>query len=124
VHRDNQDIFYENRRIQQAGNQLAEQLGAAKMTMLKERAASKQVKLDDMIATEADLKKRLDKVQKREDRALKKRQEKKAENAVPVASSDGKTPAAKTRKRGRNRPVVTNKMVKDAAAILGMDLGA
>ncbi|MFK8055824.1 MAG: hypothetical protein AB8F78_06860 [Saprospiraceae bacterium] len=124
VNRDNQDVFYENRRIQQAGNQLAEQLGAAKMTMLKERAASKQLKLDDMLATEADLQKRLDKVKKREEKALNKRQEKKAENTVAVASSDGNTPPAKTRKRGRNRPIVTNKMVKDAAAILGMDWGA
>jgi len=124
VHRDNQDIFYENKRIQRAGNQLAEQLGAAKMTMLKERAASKQTKLDDMLKTEADLIKRLDKIKKREEKALAKRQEMKAENAVAVASSDDKTPNNKARKRERNRPIVTNKMVKDAAAILGMDLGA
>ena len=124
VHKDNQDIHYENRRIQQAGNQLAEQLGAAKMTMLRERAESKQVKLDDMLATETDLQKRLDKVKKREEKALSKRQEKKAENAVPVASTDGKVPAAKTRSRNRKRPIVTNKMIKDSAAILGMDWGA
>ncbi len=122
VHRDNQDVFYENRRIERAGNQLAEQLGAAKMTMLKERAASKQVKLDDMIATEADLKKRYDKVKKREEKALNKKKEA-ATNAVAVASSDGKAPSSKTRKRGRKQIIVTNKMVKDAAAVLGMDLG-
>jgi hypothetical protein len=119
VHRDNQDIFYENRRIERAGNQLAEQLGAAKMSMLKERAASKQVKLDDMLATEADLQKRLDKVKKREEKALNKKKEAPA-NAVAVASSDGQTPSNKTRKRGRKQIIVTNKMVKDAAAVLGM----
>jgi len=124
VHKDNQDIYYENRRIQQAGNQLAEQLGAAKMIMLRERAESKQVKLDDMLATEADLQKRLDKIKKREEKALSKRQEKKAENAVPVASTDGKTPTSKTRNRNRKRPIVTNKMIKDSAAILGMDWSA
>lgn len=124
VHKDNQDIYYENRRIQQAGNQLAEQLGAAKMAMLKERAASKQVKLDDMLATEADLQKRLDKVKKREEKALNKRQTKKAENAVPLASTDGKSTGGKKRNRNRKQPIVTNKMVKDAAAILGMDWGA
>ena len=119
VHRDNQDIFYENRRIERAGNQLAEQLGAAKMGMLKERASSKQVKLDDMLSTEADLQKRLDKIKKREEKALNKKKEG-AANAVAVASSDGQLPTGKTRKRGRKQIIVTNKMVKDAVAVLGM----
>jgi len=123
VHRDNQDVFYENRRIERAGNQLAEQLGAAKMSMLKERASSKQVKLDDMLATEKDLQKRLDKIKKREEKALSKKKAAPA-NAVAVASSDGKQPSSKTRNRSRKQPIVTNKMVKDAAAILGMDLGS
>jgi len=95
VHRDNQDVFYENRRIERAGNQLAEQLGAAKMSMLNERASSKQAKLDDMLATEKDLQKRLDKIKKREEKALNKKKVA-PENAVAVASSDGNTPSGKT----------------------------
>jgi len=94
--RSNQDVFYENRRIERAGNQLAEQLGAAKMSMLKERASSKQAKLDDMLATEKDLQKRLDKIKKREEKALNKKKVA-PENAVAVASSDGNTPSGKTR---------------------------
>ena len=123
VHRDNQDVFYENRRIERAGNQLAEQLGAAKMSMLKERASSKQAKLDDMLATEKDLQKRLDKIKKREEKALNKKKVA-PENAVAVASSDGNTPSGKTRNRSRKKPIVTNKMVKDTAAVLGIELSS
>ena len=102
VDRDNKDIFYENKRVQRAGNQLAEQLGAAKLIMLKERATSKQVKLDDMLATEADLQKRLAKLIKREDKAKAKREASAAERAAasPVASTKGQP---SRNKRGRNR---------------------
>ncbi len=119
VHRDNQDMFYENRRIERAGNQLAEQLGAAKMQMLQERADSKQAKLDDMLATEADLRKKLDKLAQREQKAQAKREAAEAEKAsiTPIASSTGK-PKAKGKRKGRS--VFHPQVIKVAATVTAM----
>ena len=117
VHRDNQDIFYENKRIQRAGNQLAEQLGAAKLAMLNERVGGKQAKLDDMLKTEVDLNKRLDKLRKREEKAIAKRKEQaEAAKGAPVASSDA-TGTVKLRER-KHGPRVPKAMISDIAAVL------
>ena len=117
VGRDEKDMFYENRRVERAGNQLAQQLGAAKLEMLRGRASGKRAKLDDMLATEAELRRRLDKLAKREAKALAKREARAAERAAarPVASSDGK-PAA-TRRR---RSAVAPRTVLDLAAAVSL----
>ena len=119
LHRDNQDIFYENKRVQRAGNQLAEQLGAAKLAMLGQKSESKQTKLDDMLATEADLRKRLDKLVKREEKAIAKKQaaaQQKAQ-AVAVASSDE---GAVTPTRQRSSMRVPRQLIADAATAVAL----
>ena len=119
LHRDNQDIFYENKRVQRAGNQLAEQLGAAKLAMLGQKSESKQTKLDDMLATEADLRKRLDKLIKREEKAIAKKQaaaQQKAQ-AVAVASSDE---GAVTPTRQRSSMRVPRQLIADAATAVAL----
>ena len=116
VHRDNQDIFYENKRIQRAGNQLAEQLGAAKLTMLNERVGGKQAKLDDMLKTEADLNRRLDKLRKREEKAQARREASRKPAGAPVASSDGT--GGRTLRERRRGPRVPRAMIADVAAAL------
>lgn len=131
VDRDNKDMFYEHRRAENAGNQLAEQLAVAKLAMLGEQARSKAARLDDMLATEADLLKRLDKLIASEQRAQAKRKEALAPSkAALVGSSDGEKvtgpPGLKAKKRGKRNTseraanstrLVSNKMVRDAVAI-------
>ena len=131
VERDNKDMYYENRRADLANNQLAEQLAMAKLTMIGDKAKSKAARLDDMLATEADLRKQLDKLIKAEERAQAKRKEQLApSDAALVGSSDNQTALRakrqKTKQRGGEergnkrhpRGPVSFKMVKDAAAVL------
>ena len=117
VDRNEKDIFYENKRVERAGNQLAAQLGAAKLEMLRGRVSGKQAKLDDMLATEADLRKKLDKLVAREAKALAKKEAREAERAAarPVASSDGK-PVNLRQRRG----VVHPRTVADLAAVVAL----
>lgn len=116
VDRNEKDIFYENKRVERAGNQLAAQLGAAKLEMLRERAGGKRAKLDDMLATEADLRGKLEKLTKREAKALAKREARAAERAAarPVASSDGK-PVTR-----RRRSIVHPRVLVDSAAAVAL----
>ncbi len=139
VERDNKDMWYEGQRADRANNQLAEQLAMAKLTMLGDKAKSKAARLDDMLATEADLRKKLAKLIAAEERAQAKRKESLApSDAALVGSTDeGKAQQAKrskTRSRdgdpgeasGRKnrrdrgpRGPVSPKIIKDAAAVLG-----
>ncbi len=140
VERDNKDMWYEGQRADRANNQLAEQLAMAKLTMIGDKAKSKAARLDDMLATEAELRKKLTKLIDAEERAQAKRKEQVApSHAALVGSTDeGK---AKQAKRAKTRPrdgegmegsgddrqrrdrgprgPVSFKMVKDAAAVLG-----
>ena len=114
--RSEKDVFYEGKRLERAGNQLAAQLGAAKLEMLRETVSGKRAKLDDMLATEAELRRKLDKLAKREATAIAKREAREAERAAarPAASSDGK-PTAK-----RRRSVVHPRVLVDAAAAIAL----
>ena len=101
VERDNKDMFYEGRRRERANNQMAEQLAALKLTSIGDRAKSKASRLDDMLATQADLEKKLAKLIKAEEKAAARRKEQVApRDAQLVGSSDGGKPAAGKR-RGR-----------------------
>ncbi len=140
VDRDNKDMYFENRRVEGAGNQLMEQLAKAKLIMLGDQAKSKAARLDDMLATEAELKKKLDKLVATEARVQDKRKEHAApRDAALVGSSDdakaSQANRAKTKlrdkgqasaktpdnapKQRREPKLVSFKMVNDAAAILG-----
>ncbi len=127
LRRDTNNIDYERRQIERSGNQLAVQLGAAKVQMLEQKTGGKQAKLDDMLATRADLVKKLEKLRKREERALSKKAEQQAgkANATPVASSDGSSkPSGKTRKRNRNRQrLVPQRLMFDVSTVVGLLLG-
>lgn len=87
IKRDEKDQFYENKRLKNAGNQLAQQLGQAKLLMINERTNSKQEKLNAMLKTKADLDKKLKKIKAREEKALKNKNQQK--DHVKVASSSG-----------------------------------
>ena len=113
VERDNKDLFYEGRRRERANNQLAEQLAALKLTTIGDRAKSKATRLDDMLATQADLEKKLAKLVKAEEKAAAKRKAA-TERAALVASTDGAPPAAGGKRRGRR--AVHPRLVDDAVA--------
>ena len=143
VDRDNKDMYYESRRADQAGNQLAEQLAKAKLIMIGDQAKSKASRLDDMLATEAQLRKKLEKLIASEARLEAKRKAAAApSDAALVASSDGtaKPPrgakpaqrkagsgatsdnASGARRQGPR--TVTRKMLRDASAVLSYVGGA
>lgn len=119
VDRDQKDKYYENKRQQRANSQLAEQLAAAKLLMLEDRSGSKQEKLDDMLATEANLKQQLEKLRKREAKAVERRQQARGAKAgaTPVASSTGKPRITRERRRGG---LVPQGMILTAAAALDL----
>ena len=139
VDRDNKDMFYENRRAESAGNQLAEQLAKAKLIMIGDQAKSKAARLDDMLATEAQLKSKLEKLIDKEARLQAKRKEAVAPaDAALVGSTDqhksDRDKKKKTRSRGkdgeaqadqmskrqnRGPRIVTRRMLQDAAAVVG-----
>ena len=107
VERDNKDMFYEGRRRERANNQMAEQLAALKLTSIGDRAKSKASRLDDMLATQADLEKKLAKLIKAEEKAAARRKEKAApKDAQLVGSSNGSKPAGKRRGRRAVHPSV------------------
>lgn len=119
VSRDNKDKFYEGRRQQRAHSQLAEQLAAAKLMMLGDRAESKQTKLDDMLATEAQLEKKLAKLIKREEKALERRRAAQSPSGAPVASTDGSS-GKRARRGGRNPIAVASAALE---VVEGMEVG-
>ena len=55
IDRDNQDLEYQRKRVAQSEGQLEAQLRQAKITMIADRVKSKQEKLNEMLATKADV---------------------------------------------------------------------
>ena len=55
IDRDIQDLEYQRKRVEQSEGQLEAQLRQAKINMINERVKSKQEKLNEMLATKADV---------------------------------------------------------------------
>ena len=89
IGRDNNDLKFERRRIEKTNGQLEKQIREAKVVMIESRIASKQVKLDDMEKTKAQLDKKLAaEVAKAEKRAKKEAERAAAEAAKAKIAAD------------------------------------
>lgn len=114
IGKDKKDIEWEESRIGKTDGQLEAQLRTAKLKMIQERISSKQVKLDDMLKTEGQLKAQIEKEKAREEErkrveqakaeAKEKIQEKVAANKEKMAAADDKlSEAAEKIKEGKKK---------------------
>ncbi len=76
INRDKRDIEFQNKRVNDTNGQLEMQIRQAKVKMIEERINSKQEKLDEMLATQVDLEK---KIEKEKERAVKREEKKEIE---------------------------------------------
>lgn len=90
IDRDVQDLEYQRKRVEQSEGQLEAQIRQAKINMVQDRVKSKQEKLDEMLATKADVEAKIANLKEREAREAKKAAEKAAEKVevkeAPVAT--------------------------------------
>lgn len=97
IDRDIQDLEYQRKRVEQSEGQLEEQLRQAKINMINERVKSKQEKLNEMLATKADVEAKI--------LNLKERDAKKAAADAKVAAKEEAQAAAAVVKEETPAPV-------------------
>lgn len=97
IDRDIQDLEYQRKRVEQSEGQLEEQLRQAKINMINERVKSKQEKLNEMLATKADVEAKI--------LNLKERDAKKAAADAKVAAKEEAQAAAAVVKEEAPAPV-------------------
>lgn len=105
IDRDIQDLEYQRKRVEQSEGQLEEQLRQAKINMINERVKSKQEKLNEMLATKADVEAKI--------LNLKERDAKKAVADAKVAAKEEAQAAAAVVKEEAPAPPVAE--VKEEA---------
>ena len=72
IDRDIQDLEYQRKRVEQSEGQLEAQIRQAKINMIQDRIKSKQEKLNEMLATKADVESKMSNLKERESRESKK----------------------------------------------------
>lgn len=108
IDRDIQDLEYQRKRVEQSEGQLEEQLRQAKINMINERVKSKQEKLNEMLATKADVEAKI--------LNLKERDAKKAAADAKVAAKEEAQAAAAVVKEEAPAPVAEVK--EEAQAVV------
>jgi hypothetical protein len=66
IDRDTQDLDYQRKRVEQSEGQLEAQIRQAKINMIHERVKSKQEKLNEMLATKADVEAKITNLKERD----------------------------------------------------------
>ena len=133
IKRDQTNANYENRRVERAPTQLAEQLAAAKLMIIHQQSDSKQSVLDDMLATEAMLLKKLEKLAAKAKKSAgnKPSNKAKAPNEGGPSGKTGKTPKGKEKqgdqvqksqgeKATKARTAFGKRTILDAAAVISI----
>ena len=82
IARDQKDIDFQDRKANASDGQLEMQIRQAKILMIQERMKSKNEKLNEMLATKADLEARLAKEKERQDKEAQKKEVKKRKEEV------------------------------------------
>ncbi len=82
IKRDEDDLFYENKRKENSHGQLEDQLREAKLIMIQERLNSKRNKLEDMHKTKESIESRIAKLKEKEEEEKRKAELKQARKEV------------------------------------------
>lgn len=82
IKRDEDDLFYENKRKENSHGQLEDQLREAKLIMIQERLNSKRNKLEDMHKTKESIESRIAKLKEKEEEEKRKAELKQARKKV------------------------------------------
>lgn len=116
IDRDIQDLEYQRKRVEQSGGQLEEQLRQAKINMVQDRVKSKQEKLNEMLATKAEVEAKIEQLKEREARDAQKAEELKAQQQAKAAVAKEEAAKKAAAKEALAKEVAAQKATEEAAA--------